>query len=194
VPVGAAGAYFGHLQAAGRSELTIRSYGMDLLRWFRFLRAIGVAWNHAVRSDARNFCRWLQVAGKPVRPHWRERGAGSRRCCRGLLIHRRPARIARRCCAAFTIFTWRLARGRWPIRSRWTGHAGTGGPMLIAIRWSLSVTSAAGCTGRRCRPGYRAVSRMRSSTGSSRRCPRTGTGPWWRSMSLPGHGHRSCCR
>src|SRR6202035_5829315 len=33
--VGAAGAYFGHLQAAGRAELTVRSYGMDLLRWFR---------------------------------------------------------------------------------------------------------------------------------------------------------------
>ena len=77
--VAAAGAYFGHLQAAGRSELTIRSYGMDLLRWFRFLWAIGVPWDHAVRSDARDFCRWLQVAGKPVRPHWREQdrhGAG----------------------------------------------------------------------------------------------------------------------
>jgi integrase len=73
VSVGAAGAYFGHLQAAGRSELTIRSYGMDLLLWFRFLWASGVAWNHAVRSDARDFCRWLQVAGKPVRPHWRKR-------------------------------------------------------------------------------------------------------------------------
>lgn len=74
VSVAAAGAYFGHLQAAGRSELTIRSYGMDLLRWFRFLWAIGVPWNHAVRSDARDFCRWLQVAGKPVRLHWREQG------------------------------------------------------------------------------------------------------------------------
>lgn len=70
--VAAAGVYFGHLQAAGRSELTIRSYGMDLLRWFRFLWAIGVPWHHAVRSDARDFCRWLQVAGKPVRPHWRK--------------------------------------------------------------------------------------------------------------------------
>jgi integrase len=73
VSVAAAGAYFGHLQAAERSQLTIRSYGMDLLLWFRFLWAIGVAWNHAVRSDARDFCRWLQVAGKPVRPHWRKR-------------------------------------------------------------------------------------------------------------------------
>jgi hypothetical protein len=31
--VGAAGAYFGHLQAAGRVEPTVRSYGMDLLRF-----------------------------------------------------------------------------------------------------------------------------------------------------------------
>jgi hypothetical protein len=77
--VAAAGAYFGHLQAAGRSELTIRSHGMDLLRWFWFLWAIGVLRDHAVRSDARDFCRWLQVAGKPVRPHWRvqdRHGAG----------------------------------------------------------------------------------------------------------------------
>ena len=71
--VGAAGAYFGHLQAAGRAELTVRSYGMDLLRWFRFLWASGVAWDRATRSEARDFCRWLQLAGKPVRPHWRER-------------------------------------------------------------------------------------------------------------------------
>ena len=72
-PVGAAGVYFGHLQAAGRAELTVRSYGMDLLRWFRFLWASGVAWDRATRSEARDFCRWLQLAGKPARPHWRER-------------------------------------------------------------------------------------------------------------------------
>ncbi len=52
-PVGAAGAYFGHLQAAGRAELTVRSYGMDLLRWFRFLWASGVAWDRAGRAEAR---------------------------------------------------------------------------------------------------------------------------------------------
>jgi site-specific recombinase XerD len=74
VVVDPVGAYFGHLQAAGRAELTVRSYGMDLLRWFRFLWAAGVAWDRATRSDARDFCRWLQLAGKPVRPHWREQG------------------------------------------------------------------------------------------------------------------------
>ncbi len=29
--------YFRDLQAAGRSPATLRSYGLDLLRWFRFL-------------------------------------------------------------------------------------------------------------------------------------------------------------
>ena len=33
--------------------------------------AAGVAWDRAARPDARDFCRWLQVAGKPARPHWR---------------------------------------------------------------------------------------------------------------------------
>jgi integrase len=44
---------------------------MDLLRWFRFLRAAGVAWDQATRVEARDFCRWLQVTGKQPRPHWR---------------------------------------------------------------------------------------------------------------------------
>jgi site-specific recombinase XerD len=76
VAVEAARAYFGHLQAAGRSEATIRSYGLDLLRWFRFVWAAGVAWDQVTRAEAREFCRWLVVAGKPVRPHWRERQPG----------------------------------------------------------------------------------------------------------------------
>ena len=59
---------FGHLQAAGRAELTIRSYGMDLLRWFRFLWASGVAWDRASRSEARDFCRWLAITNGAAVP------------------------------------------------------------------------------------------------------------------------------
>jgi len=74
-PTGAAvegvSAFFRDLQAAGRSEATIRSYGMDLLRWFRFLWAIAVPWQRATRAEACDFSRWLLVAGKPPRPHWR---------------------------------------------------------------------------------------------------------------------------
>ena len=66
-------AYLRDMQARGLSEATQRSYGMALLRWFRFLAAIGVGWEQATRVDAREFSRWVQVAAKPVRPHWRHR-------------------------------------------------------------------------------------------------------------------------
>ncbi len=60
-------AFFRDLLAAGRSEATVRSYGLDLLRWLRFLAAVGVAWDSATRVEARDFCRWMQVSGKPPR-------------------------------------------------------------------------------------------------------------------------------
>ena len=65
--------FFGELRACGRSVSTVRSYGMDLLRWFRCLWALQIAWDRATRAEARDFSRWLQVAGKPVRRHWRDK-------------------------------------------------------------------------------------------------------------------------
>jgi integrase len=70
-PVMAVAEFFRDLQAAGRSEATLRSYGGDLLRWFRFLWAIRTPWARATRVEARDFCRWMLVAGKPTRSHWR---------------------------------------------------------------------------------------------------------------------------
>lgn len=73
-----AAAYFAELLACGRSAKTLRSYGMDLLRWFRFLSAVGLEWDQATRVEGRDFCRWLQVSPKPVRLHWRNPdGSGS---------------------------------------------------------------------------------------------------------------------
>jgi len=65
-PVTAATAFFADLLAAGRSQATVRSYGMDLLRWFRFLWAVEVAWDRATRPEARDFCRWLAVTNGPT--------------------------------------------------------------------------------------------------------------------------------
>jgi site-specific recombinase XerD len=65
--VEAAAGFFRDLLAAGRAESTIRSYGMDLLRWLRFLDAAGVSWDRATRVEARDFSRWLQVGGKRPR-------------------------------------------------------------------------------------------------------------------------------
>jgi len=63
--------FLAELQAAGRSEATLKSYCKDLLRWFRFCWAITVPWEQATRAEARDFCRGLQLADKPARPHWR---------------------------------------------------------------------------------------------------------------------------
>src|SRR6516162_2037061 len=37
---------------------------MDLLRWFRFTWAAGIAWDRADQRDARDFSRWLQLSGR----------------------------------------------------------------------------------------------------------------------------------
>ena len=73
VVVESVAAYLRDLQAAGRSAATARSCALDLLRWFRFLWAVEIGWDRATRVEVRDFCRWLQIAGKPVRPHWRRR-------------------------------------------------------------------------------------------------------------------------
>jgi site-specific recombinase XerD len=77
------GVFFAELAACGRPATTQRSYGMDLLRWFRFLWALGVDWEQATRVEARDFCRWLQVTVKPTRPHWRYPNAVTGKPSRG---------------------------------------------------------------------------------------------------------------
>jgi len=60
-------AFLKELQAVGRSTATQRSYAMDLLRWFRFVWAIGISWDQATRIEARDFCRWMTLHDKPSR-------------------------------------------------------------------------------------------------------------------------------
>jgi hypothetical protein len=59
-PVAAVAAYFGELQAAGRPAATQRSYGWRLLRWFRFLWTVEIAWREASRIEPRYFSRWIR--------------------------------------------------------------------------------------------------------------------------------------
>ncbi len=40
---------------------------LALLRWFRFTWAVGVGWDQATRTEARDFCRRLQLTDKPGR-------------------------------------------------------------------------------------------------------------------------------
>ena len=75
--VAVAGAYFRDLAACGRAAATQRSYGMALLRWWRFLRAVEIGWDQATRAEARDFLCWVQLADKPERAHWRYPGGGA---------------------------------------------------------------------------------------------------------------------
>jgi len=72
-----AAAYFRELAACGRPAATHRSYGMAMLRWWRFLWAVEVCWDQATRAEARDFCSWIQFADKPVRTHWRYPDGGA---------------------------------------------------------------------------------------------------------------------
>jgi integrase/recombinase XerD len=52
--------------ARGKSPGSVRSYAMDLLRWWRFLIAIGVAWDQVSSADVRDFVLWLTQATKSL--------------------------------------------------------------------------------------------------------------------------------
>jgi len=77
VVVAPAGVYFRDLAAGGRAAATQRSYGMALLRWWRFIRAVEIGWDQATRAEARDFLCWVQLGDKPERPHWRYPGGGA---------------------------------------------------------------------------------------------------------------------
>src|SRR5713101_1008517 len=72
------------LLAAGKSAATLRSYGLDLLRWWRFLDAVGIGWDRASRAEARDFSCWIQLTVKqrlqtsrPRAARWSSRAAGA---------------------------------------------------------------------------------------------------------------------
>jgi integrase/recombinase XerD len=44
---------------------SVRSYAYDLLRWWRWLRAVGVAWDQATPAEVRDLVLWLRQARKP---------------------------------------------------------------------------------------------------------------------------------
>ena len=67
--------FLGDRIAGDVSPLTCRSYGYDLLRWFRLLWLVEVGWDKATEAEAAVMVGWLRNAGNPQR----RRGAGSPR-------------------------------------------------------------------------------------------------------------------
>ncbi|MFD4904186.1 tyrosine-type recombinase/integrase [Kitasatospora purpeofusca] len=60
-------AFLRNMRACDCSPLSLRSYGMDLLRWWRFLAAVDVRWHRAQLVEVRDFVLWMQQARKPTK-------------------------------------------------------------------------------------------------------------------------------
>jgi integrase/recombinase XerD len=52
--------------ARGNSASSVRSYAGSLLRWWRFLQLVEVAWDRASPAEGRDFVLWMRQATKPV--------------------------------------------------------------------------------------------------------------------------------
>ena len=63
--VRAVASFLRDLLAASRAPLTLRSYAMDLLRWWRFLAAVDVRWELATPVEGRDFSLWVRQVSKP---------------------------------------------------------------------------------------------------------------------------------
>lgn len=56
--------YLREFVARGASPLSARSYAFDLLRWWRWLKAVGVEWDRATSTDVKDFVLWLKSTTK----------------------------------------------------------------------------------------------------------------------------------
>ena len=65
-PVAVLVSYLRDFKASGGRDGSVCSYAYDLLRWWRFLRAVGVGWDVATPAEGRDFVLWLMQARKPV--------------------------------------------------------------------------------------------------------------------------------
>lgn len=66
--------YLRNLVLGDLSPLTARSYGHDLLRWFRLLWAVDVGWEQATEAETAALVGWLRTARNPQRRHRRGDG------------------------------------------------------------------------------------------------------------------------
>jgi integrase len=63
VPVADVSDFFATMLASGASASSLRSYGLALLRWWRFLAAVDVPWERVARVDTRDFVLWMRLVG-----------------------------------------------------------------------------------------------------------------------------------
>ncbi len=65
VPVVPIGVFLRDFVARGNRPGSVRSYAFVLLRWWRWLRVVGVEWDRASSAEVRDLVLWLRVTSKP---------------------------------------------------------------------------------------------------------------------------------
>jgi hypothetical protein len=65
VPVEPVRRFLADFVARDNSPGSVRSYAYGLLRWWRWLLAVGVEWDKATPAEARDLVLWLRQAAKP---------------------------------------------------------------------------------------------------------------------------------
>jgi len=66
VPVVPVDRFLREFAGCGNAAGSVRSYAGALLRWWRFLRAVEVAWDRATPVEGRDFVLWMRQAAKPI--------------------------------------------------------------------------------------------------------------------------------
>jgi integrase/recombinase XerC len=173
-PLGAVSEYLRELTACGNTASSCRSYGFDLLRWFRFLAAVDIAWERAGRDEVRDFVLWLRASRNPARER-RGLGApvpGSVNAKTGKAYLRTgyaPATINHALSVISEFYDFHVRVGDGPVLSPVPPQS-RGGRMRITTRWNRSTRGGAGRIGR----SSRTWSRGRCPTVCSMSC----SGSW----------------
>ena len=119
-----------HLVACDYSPATVRSYLLSLLRWYRFLAAVGVGWDRAERRDVRDFVLWMRGADNEQRRRTSGVAAGSTNPVTGkraLSLGYAPATINHALSAVSVFYDYEALLGAGPVVNPVPGQQGRDG-------------------------------------------------------------------
>ncbi|OEH62127.1 hypothetical protein A5N17_07975 [Arthrobacter sp. D2] len=97
------------------SPWTVRSYGNDLLRWWRILGLLGIPWEQATRSEVEILVGWMRSAVNPQRRGTGQRGRNQRTGKRPLADGYAPSTINHALSVISSFYSYHARFGRGPL-------------------------------------------------------------------------------
>ena len=192
VPVEPVYGFLAEFVARDNRAGSVRSYAYALLRWWRWLRAVDVAWDQATPAEVRDLVLWLRQASKP------RRSARTASAATAGTVNRLPVSgtsmtstsrprcsTPTRCCGRFT--STGLSFGNGPLINPVQLARPPAGRTRTKPTGALPGPRARSGTTRRSPSAGRARCQTSGGMSCSRVCGRTGTGRSspWRSATAP---------